>query len=309
MRLGRLGYRCPATFELERSSMRVVRLGNGPIITPHMDARMGDNVNGPSLIRVPDWVERPLGRYYLYFGHHDGEYIRLAYADDLIGPWRTHEPGVLPLAESTYAGHIASPDVHVDHASRTIRMYFHGSDTRTGGGGAQHTRLALSADGLHFRARPENLGRAYIRAISIGGWWYAVGMPGQLYRSPDGLTNFVEGPRLGDPDQRHVALRLVGTTLQIFSTTIGDCPERILLSTVDTTADWRDWTASPPTVVLEPELPYEGGNEPLEPSKRGLIHGPVRQLRDPAIFEENGRAYLIYSVAGESGLALAEVLD
>ena len=35
---------------------RVARLGHGPIIRPHMDARMGDNVNGPSLIRAPDWL-------------------------------------------------------------------------------------------------------------------------------------------------------------------------------------------------------------------------------------------------------------
>src|SRR5215210_4564489 len=127
--------------------MLVERLGGGPIIRPHMDARMGENVNGPSLVRAPSWVERPLGRYYLYFAHHDGRYIRLAYADDLLGPWTTHEPGVLPLDRSLFAGHVASPDVHVDVARREIRMYYHGSDTPSGGGGPQATRVALSADG------------------------------------------------------------------------------------------------------------------------------------------------------------------
>src|SRR5687767_15557512 len=95
----------------EDDRMHIRRFPENPIIRPNMDARMGDNINGPSLIRVPDWVERPLGRYYLYFGHHDGRYIRLAYADDLHGPWQTHKPGVLPLAASHFAGHIASPDV------------------------------------------------------------------------------------------------------------------------------------------------------------------------------------------------------
>jgi hypothetical protein len=33
------------------------------------------------------------------------------------------------------------------------------------------------------------------------------------------------------------------------------------------------------------------------------------QLRDPAIFEENGRIYLFYAVAGESGIAIAELVD
>src|SRR3954466_8797447 len=105
--------------------MKVSRFPENPIIRPNMDSRMGDNINGPSLIKVPDWIERPLGRYYLYFAHHDGRYIRLAFADALEGPWRTHEDGVLPLADSFFLGHVASPDVHVDDQSRRIRMYFH----------------------------------------------------------------------------------------------------------------------------------------------------------------------------------------
>jgi hypothetical protein len=35
--------------------------------------------------------------------------------------------------------------------------------------------------------------------------------------------------------------------------------------------------------------------------------GRVRQLRDPGIFKESGRTHLLYSIAGESGLAIAEV--
>ena len=83
--------------------------------------------------------------------------------------------------------------------------------------------------------------------------------------------------------------------------------ERILLSTIDLTPDWRSWVASAPVVVLEPELDYEGGSLPRVPSKRGLVAEPVCQLRDPAIFQEGGRTYLLYSVAGESGLAVAEL--
>jgi hypothetical protein len=33
----------------------------------------------------------------------------------------------------------------------------------------------------------------------------------------------------------------------------------------------------------------------------------VNQLRDPAIFEEDGRVFLLYAVAGEAGIAIAEV--
>ena len=45
----------------EPADVAVTRLGNGPIITPGMDARMGGNIQGPPLIKVPDWVENPLG--------------------------------------------------------------------------------------------------------------------------------------------------------------------------------------------------------------------------------------------------------
>jgi hypothetical protein len=60
-------------------------------------------------------------------------------------------------------------------------------------------------------------------------------------------------------------------------------------------------------VVLEPELEYEGGNLPRVPSVRGLAREPACQLRDPAIFRENGHTYLLYSVAGEHGIAIAEL--
>ena len=83
-------------------TVRVERLLDGPIITPDMDGRMGSNIAGPSLIRVPDWVDDPLGRYYLYFADHRGTYIRLAYADDLAGPWTMHEPGTLRIEQSHF---------------------------------------------------------------------------------------------------------------------------------------------------------------------------------------------------------------
>ena len=39
----------------------VARLLDEPIIRPNMDERMGDNINGPSLVRMPHWVEGRLG--------------------------------------------------------------------------------------------------------------------------------------------------------------------------------------------------------------------------------------------------------
>jgi hypothetical protein len=83
--------------------LRAIRLKNNPIITPSSDASLTEkghgNINGPSLIRVPEWVKNPLGKYYLYFAHHQGSFIRLAYADSLDGPWHVHVPGALRMSQ------------------------------------------------------------------------------------------------------------------------------------------------------------------------------------------------------------------
>jgi hypothetical protein len=63
--------------------------------------------------------------------------------------------------DAHFAGHIASPDVHVDYDERQIRMYYHGSELPSGTPGAvQLTRAATSKDGLLFSAGSELLGRS-----------------------------------------------------------------------------------------------------------------------------------------------------
>ena len=96
-------------------------------------------------------------------------------------------------------------------------------------------------------------------------------------------------------------------TLYIFWTQVGDVPERILLSTIDISVDWENWRATEGIEILRPEHPGEGADAPLEPSIRSVAYGHVNQLRDPAIFVENNHTYLLYAIAGESGIAIAEV--
>lgn len=285
--------------------MIVQRFRENPIIYPNMDDRMGDNINGPSLIRVPEWLANPLGRYYLYFGDHRGTYIRLAYADRLVGPWTTYKPGTLQLGESFCVRHIASPDVHVDDDRREIRMYYHGPVPN----GGQKSRVATSRDGIHFAARPEILGESYWRVFRWGGQYLALGMPGVFFQSFDGLSDFEQGPTLFAKNMRHTAVTLREATLYVFYSNAHDSPERIFLSTIRLTPDWMTWRASDPIVVLVPELAYEGVGLPLLPSERGPAPGPVRQLRDPAIYREGNRSCLLYAVAGESGLAIAEIKE
>jgi hypothetical protein len=280
------------------------RFGQNPIITPEMKSGIGGNINGPSLIRAPDWLPHRLGRYYLYFAHHKGHFIRLAYADDLEGPWRIHEAGVLHVSDTEGIDHVASPDVHVDEERRQIRMYHHLGLTATP---RQESRVAVSDDGISFRSLPGRLGWPYFRVFVWGGYHYALGMPGRFFRSRDGLAGFEEGPTLFSPDMRHSALKLDGDTLSVYYSDVGEAPERILLSTIELTPDWMDWRESTPVTVLEPEMDYEGARLPNEPSVRDWAPVPVRQLRDPAIYREGAETYLLYSVAGESGIAVARL--
>jgi hypothetical protein len=132
-------------------------------------------------------------------------------------------------------------------------------------------------------------------------------MPGVFYRSADGLQGFVAGPTCFTADLRHSAVKVQGTQLLVFYSVVGENPERILLATVDLTSPWSGWQASSPVVVLEPQLDWEGAPLPARPSVRGPANGPVRELRDPAVFVEADRTYLLYAVAGEAGLAIGEL--
>ncbi len=304
---------------VEPAGVMVTRLGDAPLITPAMDARMGGNIQGPSLIKVPDWIADPLGNYYLYFADHRGSYIRMAYADEVTGPWTIYSPGSMKIEDSFFPTtcppcslapgqqaalypHIASPDVHVREDLGQIVMYIHGR-----GEGRQFTRAAVSRDGIHFEGREEDLGRPYFRVIEFDGYFYAMSMPGYLYRSRDGLSDFQPGPQFFTSDMRHSALLIHDNFLYVFFTQRGDAPERILLSTIELTDDWNNWRASDPVEVLRPEMNYEGADLPIEPSRGGYIDERVHQLRDPAIYQEGDSIYLLYSVAGESGIAIAEV--
>ena len=318
--------------------MQISRLGDGPIIDASTCDSIGVNIQGPSLVRMPDWATSRLGRYHLYFADHKGAHIRLAHADQLVGPWTVHRPGSLQLAHSHFlteppsasAGqletirdrfrrafgdeydldeattdatvpHIASPDVHVDHEHRRFVMYFHGLEAL----GRQVTRAATSTDGISFRARSEVLGGPYFRVFHHDGWFYALVMPGRMLRSRDGLTGFEAGPTLFQPEMRHSAVAVRGDTLHVLWTRVGDTPESILHSTIDLTADWHTWRESAPQPVLRPELAWEGAFEPAAPSRRGAVHGVVNQLRDPCVFEDDGRTWLLYSGGGESAIGIA----
>ena len=209
------------------------------------------------MIRVPDWIDSPLGHYYLYFADHKGSYIRLAYADHPTGPWAIDAPGSLRLAQSRFlieppiasrdqvarfearleqrgalishdtlseitTPHIASPDVHVDPVSRRIVMYFHGLEDV----GTQVSRVATSRNGVDFEAKPEILGPPYMRVFPNDGMIYALTMPGRFYRSKRRPARVRAGP--GAVQSEHAAFSRTkrGNELFVFWTQVGEAPER-----------------------------------------------------------------------------------
>lgn len=303
------------------SGILVRRLTDHPIITPDM---LPDdpvvNINGPTLILAPDWLPGRLGKYYLYFANHRGPEIHLAVADRLEGPWRIHRPGPVSVYQVAAVNgetpdskkHAASPDIYVDDEHRQIRMYFHFRLPKLG----HVSTVAVSDDGLHFKVQPGSIGEPYLRHFCREGWFYFVDRLGRILRSRDGLDGFEVGPdrireATADPESgaelRHTGLRLRGDRLEIFFSRVGDAPESILVSTMSLRGDWRTWQPGPPRLVLAPGTPDEGTDLPIEPSDKGDAKGRQRQLRDPFLYEEAGRTYLLYSVAGEHGIAIAEL--
>jgi hypothetical protein len=300
---------------------QVVRFAANPILRPGMipktDGAHFSNLNFPCLIRVPDWIDKPIGKYYLYFSSHHGLYIRLAYADAVEGPWKIYAPGTLTMeqveavnqAKPEKGRHTATPDVHVDQAKKEIRMYFHFKLPTLG----HQASVALSRDGLHFQPLPGALGEPYFRVFTWQKGYYAIDRKGDILKSGDGLKDFrVVSSVVGDIARqrtppatiRHTGVLLEGDELTVFYSRVGDAPESIWMTRIRLSSTPKTWTAAKPIKLLEPTREYEGIRFPLQPSRSGEAEN-VRQVRDPFVFREGGKTYLLYSVAGESGIALA----
>ena len=289
--------------------LKLTRCESNPLITLNMHPSLGENINGPSLIRVPDWLPNPLGRYYLYFAHHHGTFIRLAYADNVEGPWKIHAPGTLQLEQTPYNEHIASPEVVVDHDARQIRLYYHGRNAEKHQY-VQFTNLATSSDGLNFTSQQKPLAQgSYWRLFEWRDWVYSLAMPGAFFRSRDGLGNFEPGPTLFEHTMRHSAVRVRGDVLDVFYSRWGDTPERIVYSQIALQEDWLNWRETPALTVLEPELEYEGVGQPLIASEKGFTYDFKRELRDPGLYSEAGKTWLLYSFGAEQGLAIAALAE
>jgi len=213
--------------------------------------------------------------------------------------------------------HISSPEAYVDEENQQIRLYYHGLDSTSN---EQFTRVASSEEGISFTDKPEKIGNPYFRVFRWKDWHFALAQDTTtenqsdrgvtIFRSDDGLSNFERGQTILNQGVRHVGLRVHQNRLEIYFTRIGDKPEQILRSDVQLLDEWRDWSPTEPIPVLSPSTEYEGIDRSSRPSAPGSPPGKVNQVRDPEIFTDNtGGVYLFYSIAGESGIAVAKILD
>jgi len=105
-----------------------------------------DDLIFPSVIRVDGRIEKPLGKYYMYYAPHDAPGgICLAYANEVEGPWT--EYGENPLLGRVWAphyevSHISSPHILWMEDVKKFYLYFHGENDTT--------RVASTTDGIHF---------------------------------------------------------------------------------------------------------------------------------------------------------------
>ena len=317
-------------------ALTATRLGHGPVIHPALHPGLGENINGPSVVAVPKWVPRPLGKFYLYFAHHEGTHIRMAYADTLTGPWTIYAPGVLDVTQSLFVtsdppqpprsqwpdwvpahsdrylyAHVASPDIHLDHSAGRFRMYFHGLLDNS----EQQTRVAYSNDGLSFTPETALLGPPYFRVFSHNGWIYGISWAGKLHRSRSWNGPFEDGPDLlsGHPMAganqflRHCAVLCRNDRLDLFFSRIGDCPEHILHCAIRLSEDWNEWQVETPRALLMPKEDWEGGDLPVKRSEAGAANGREHALRDPCIFSHAGDYFLFYCGGGEGCIGLARL--
>jgi hypothetical protein len=321
---------------------QAVRCHGSPIISKqtHGGTDLSDlgkdplsNINGPSVLRLPEWVANRLGKYYLYFAHHKGTSIRLAYADRMIGPWVVHPKPVLTVEPSLFVtkdldpnsridwvngpdylyAHIASPDVHVDRHGKQILMFFHGLLPD----GDQQTRLAVSENGQCFSAALPLLGPSYLRAFQWRGRWYSTHLWGEigifetLSIAPKTFSYTTLPTQITGATHakiRHGHICQVGEHIHFVFSRVGDTPECILHCRIELSDDPQDWRFGPVTTLLSPDEPWEGFGRVPVISTEGSARGWIQELRDPCLFYDEGQLWLLYSGGVERGIGLAQVI-
>ena len=108
----------------------------GDAVDPHtLTWAPGDDIEHPAFIKMEGLVEKPLGKYYLYYGPHKHEGVGVMYADSLAGPWKEYEGN--PVVKGA-----AAPDVRWVKEKGRFQLWAHAKNSQT--------EMWTSPDGLNF---------------------------------------------------------------------------------------------------------------------------------------------------------------
>jgi hypothetical protein len=213
-------------------SFVATRVGTDPIIDATLLTTHGytegeaDNINGPTLWKVPSWIDSGdradvTAVWYLYFAHHSGAFIRMAWAADSVlddeTVWTLYDtssdPEVSPkgvfdlgpnnkhwllYSQAEVLGHVASPEI-LDDDDRVLMVPHGGAGGQRMEGLNQAAFLFQSPYGLNFNGSSgyddeggiEGYGgidcqptTEYARIFVVGGRTFALAGSGRLWRAP-----------------------------------------------------------------------------------------------------------------------------
>ena len=294
---------------------RFVRVADGPLLDLAV-CTWGKTIMFPTVVDMSAYLTNPINRFYLYYApHHNGGGIGLATAPHPEGPWQTFkENPIFSLSDAPgFTGHISSSELIFIPEKNIFYMYFHG---KVEGVKGQHTGLAMSEDGIHFKiygqgpilpsdssSRKKTGSAAYLRVFRRGGIFFGAYMSRghRLARSADGIKweHWPKNPliALSEADSeydriRHASILISDDILTYFYSTYSNpAPDRevIKLATFPIKGDWEGWGPLKRWgEALVPELAWEENN-----------------LRDPFLLHCEDKLYMYYVGGNEKGIALA----
>ncbi len=279
------------------------------------------SICNPCIIRTPAWFKKKLGKYYLYFADHRGTFIKLLFSNDLNKNWKFLNKKILNIKSKSKLdayNHIASPEVFINNKEKKIYMFTH-SHSRSKIG--QWTYLSISNDGINFVKKFNNpLAPFYFRLFKHKNNFYGIVKGGDLWRSKqinfkykkyqNLITQKVSKTNLHNKNKsiRHVGILKKKNYLHCVFSRIGDKPERIFYTKINLHKKFEKWKFQKIKELIRPIFAYEGSNIKLKKSKPGDAPKPENALRDPYLFSDKGKTYLIYCVKGEKNFAICELL-
>jgi hypothetical protein len=273
----------------------------------------------PSVITAADHVREPLGRFYLYYAPHNAPGgICLAFAESPLGPWTEYDAN--PIVTRDWpphyrVGHISSPHVLWVAEESLFFLYFHGENDTT--------RLATSADGIHFDYQDAVLTTAMYDNISEASYArvFRQSIPGTDTRFLLMFMGNNQGTRRIYLATAHDGRRFTPHREPLINpppgtgvTQVGApwyLPHRgrhfVIFHGDKTKADLSNVTSDLYIAEMDPEF--------RQAAHPGLFYSRTQagednaRVSDPCVFEDGGRRYLYMAVGGRLGQRIAVAVE